>query len=578
MPPFRYDPYVDPYVGTISDLMGKGDEARANALLRIGEIQARAAQERGQAWGGAIAGIGNTVAGAIQDWQKEKIARPIREQQAKLTGLQIDAAERDKAEAERLKAGRAEYNRLLQGQPLPPRTSSVTPEMSDIETMRAGIGDINARIDQLQAHDDASMTETGEFGETRYRLPKIETALRQAGYGDLVPTLMQSAERANALITQNAQSRRALMANQASVVYGLIQAGRPALEAFDLGIDAISSNGLLTSEAVAKLRQQFGDMTPPQRNAWLQSMVMQGGEKPTVYGVGDIGRIGNVTVGTGSPRPQTNNDVDARLGMLRNKMLQGTATPEEVGEVRAFDAQKSASSPLNEMRAMEIAYAAKIGSAGTPLIHLTPAQQMGFADFLNEEQKKSGGTPYFTSVQMADGVHLLDARTGRTTRIGDLKPSESAGASIAMSRSVLSLMGDIMKDYTPARMKEIGFLSGRWKTLREGVEGGDREFALFAQQVNALRNTILVMRSGAQVTEGEAARVLAELPSLDTPPSSFEARMKGTHRELSTILANREAVAYGRTPPEITPLVMPDAADTTPELSFDEFKRRRGGG
>ena len=47
MPPFEYKPFVNPYIGSISELMGKGDEAKAQALLRIGEIQAREAEQRG---------------------------------------------------------------------------------------------------------------------------------------------------------------------------------------------------------------------------------------------------------------------------------------------------------------------------------------------------------------------------------------------------------------------------------------------------------------------------------------------------------------------------------------------------
>jgi hypothetical protein len=59
MPPFEYKPFVNPYIGSISELMGKGDEAKAAALIRIGEIQARAAEQQGQAWGNAIQGLGD---------------------------------------------------------------------------------------------------------------------------------------------------------------------------------------------------------------------------------------------------------------------------------------------------------------------------------------------------------------------------------------------------------------------------------------------------------------------------------------------------------------------------------------
>ena len=56
---FEYKPFINPYIGSISELMGKGDEAKAAALIRIGEIQARAAEQQGQAWGNAIQGLGN---------------------------------------------------------------------------------------------------------------------------------------------------------------------------------------------------------------------------------------------------------------------------------------------------------------------------------------------------------------------------------------------------------------------------------------------------------------------------------------------------------------------------------------
>jgi hypothetical protein len=62
MPPFRYTPNQNRYVGSIADLMGRGNEAEAQALIASANAQARAAQASGQAWGGAVQGIGNTIA------------------------------------------------------------------------------------------------------------------------------------------------------------------------------------------------------------------------------------------------------------------------------------------------------------------------------------------------------------------------------------------------------------------------------------------------------------------------------------------------------------------------------------
>ena len=72
MPPFKYEPFQNPYVGSIIDLMGQGDEAKAQALTRVGEIEAQAARQRGQIWSGAVQNVGSAVSQGIQSWQDEK--------------------------------------------------------------------------------------------------------------------------------------------------------------------------------------------------------------------------------------------------------------------------------------------------------------------------------------------------------------------------------------------------------------------------------------------------------------------------------------------------------------------------
>jgi len=75
--PFQYTPYQNRYVGSIADLMGRGRDAEAQALITAANAQAQAAQASGQAWGGAIQGIGNTIAaipGQMQAQQDRKLA------------------------------------------------------------------------------------------------------------------------------------------------------------------------------------------------------------------------------------------------------------------------------------------------------------------------------------------------------------------------------------------------------------------------------------------------------------------------------------------------------------------------
>jgi len=80
--PFQYRPYRNQYVGSITDLMGRGRDAEAQALIDSANAQAQAAQVSGQAWGGAVQGIGNTIAaipGQIQAQQDRELALEDRE-------------------------------------------------------------------------------------------------------------------------------------------------------------------------------------------------------------------------------------------------------------------------------------------------------------------------------------------------------------------------------------------------------------------------------------------------------------------------------------------------------------------
>jgi hypothetical protein len=62
MPPFEYQTFIDPYVGSIASLVGAEGRAQASAAEEIAAIRAQEALQRGQAWGGAIEGIGRIAA------------------------------------------------------------------------------------------------------------------------------------------------------------------------------------------------------------------------------------------------------------------------------------------------------------------------------------------------------------------------------------------------------------------------------------------------------------------------------------------------------------------------------------
>ena len=93
MPPFRYTPNQNRYVGSIADLMGRGNEAEAQALIASANAQAQAAQASGQAWGGAVQGIGNTIAaipGQMQAQQDRDRVMEERERDDQTRAMRAD--------------------------------------------------------------------------------------------------------------------------------------------------------------------------------------------------------------------------------------------------------------------------------------------------------------------------------------------------------------------------------------------------------------------------------------------------------------------------------------------------------
>lgn len=69
---FDFQAYRNPYVSTIADLLSRGEDAKAKALVDTASAQARAAEIRGQAYGGAIDSVGKMVAGLPAQMQANK--------------------------------------------------------------------------------------------------------------------------------------------------------------------------------------------------------------------------------------------------------------------------------------------------------------------------------------------------------------------------------------------------------------------------------------------------------------------------------------------------------------------------
>ena len=132
---FEYTPYRNPYIGTIADLMARGEDAKAKALIDVASAQARAAEAKGQIYGNAISSIGQQIgnipaqmqANREQAFKADQQARMVRGQQ------QEDAAE-------------AQYNQMVSSK------NELGSRFVDVPSMPATLASRN-----MMLNDDGTM-------------------------------------------------------------------------------------------------------------------------------------------------------------------------------------------------------------------------------------------------------------------------------------------------------------------------------------------------------------------------------------------------------------------------------------
>lgn len=184
---------------------------------------------------------------------------------------------------------------------------------------------------------------------------------------------------------------------------------------------------------------------------------------------------------------------------------------------------------------------------------LAPGKQpMSFEDWMKWSanlKATNGGekSGYFIPVQTGNGIEVLDAHNGRYVEglRRDLKPGEGAQDAITKAGSVLYQIGEIAREFSPDR---VGVLKGRYKTMQLALvgEAGVAGLAEFQSQINTLKNTVINLRTGAQMSEPEAARILSEVPDFTNPPDVFMARLEHAKNYFTDWMQRRAKMAYGR--------------------------------
>jgi len=181
-------------------------------------------------------------------------------------------------------------------------------------------------------------------------------------------------------------------------------------------------------------------------------------------------------------------------------------------------------------------------------------QPMSFEEWMKAQANRkiasgsgNGGSSYFIPVQTGQGVVPFNARTGQFDDASrrDLKPSATAEGELTKAGSVLYQIGEISQMFTPER---VGPLKGRYNTMQLALvgEAGDQGLAEMQSTIAGLKNTVINLRTGAQMSEPEAARILQEVPDITLPPDVFMARLNTARKYFQDWYSRRAKSAYGR--------------------------------
>jgi hypothetical protein len=195
------------------------------------------------------------------------------------------------------------------------------------------------------------------------------------------------------------------------------------------------------------------------------------------------------------------------------------------------------------------------------------------ARIVNETDEDGNGRSFMIPVTTGQGIYVINGRTGAIVSRFDTKPGEGDKDALTGYRSVLYDLGEIERTFDPAK---VGPLMGRYKTIEQAFLGGDPVFNELQQSTQRLHNTIVYLRTGKQMNENEADRILAELVNVKLPPDVYLQRLQGIKNYIAKEYAGRAKLAYSRTTDkEVTDMVTPPADNTNQTGETPEQRKAR---
>jgi hypothetical protein len=316
MPPFQYTPFVDPYVGSIAQLMGQRGQREADAAEQIAAIRAQEAIQRGQISGGVIQGIGETIGRLPADYQEAKDRKFQEDQRKRLLEEQ----------------GRADDARTLWG------------GMQDVETLpsRQGIPTIETTLPARFGYPDANdgFTEVDVPSETHrgfkmisrpgettnpykeldkdgiqaldlWDINAVEKAFAEQGLGIEGQQYIKWMEESNTRMKEHHANAMMMAGDSANKIIGLSSYAE-MLNATETLLEKFGNNGVFSARDLGSFGSSLATikgMPEDQQESALKGLLVQmipGGEETIILGPGDeaVGALSGRTVAEGQPRPE----------------------------------------------------------------------------------------------------------------------------------------------------------------------------------------------------------------------------------------------------------------------------------
>lgn len=153
---FVFQPFQSRHSGTIGELMQAGARARADALRKVGAIEAARAQQQGAIGAQAAQTIGGIVSGGVQQYLQAQQDAPRREAEA----LQVQALKDEASQRTAALQGQKVIDTLLKGAlTTDPETGATTYDRSKLQqgTTEAGVGHLWGQVAPLLDKSDASV-------------------------------------------------------------------------------------------------------------------------------------------------------------------------------------------------------------------------------------------------------------------------------------------------------------------------------------------------------------------------------------------------------------------------------------